>query len=141
MEEDQADIALSHSTAKLVQGALPDAERFLIGLLRFWNAYLIPIALGLGLAAYLLTRLIGSRLHDRVLTFKPPVCHIVGFGGSSVDHILRFWIEGPTGGPTNIRGNAFLALWDAFKENGISIPFPPREVTLLHGSQIRTETE
>ena len=68
---------------------------------------------------------------DRVLTWRPPVCHIVGFGDSSVDYILRFWIEDPTGGLTNIRGNVFLALWDAFKENNISIPFPQREVRML----------
>jgi small-conductance mechanosensitive channel len=65
---------------------------------------------------------------DRVLNFRPTVCHIVGFGDSSVDYILRFWIEDPTGGLTNIRGNVYLALWDAFKEHGISIPFPQREV-------------
>lgn len=68
---------------------------------------------------------------DRVLSFKAPVCHIVGFGDSSVDYILRFWISDPTGGLTNIRGNVYLALWDAFRDNGISIPFPQREVRLL----------
>ena len=68
---------------------------------------------------------------DRVLSFKPPVCHIVGFGDSSVDYILRFWIRDPTGGLTNIRGNVYLALWDTFKENEISIPFPQREVKIL----------
>ncbi|MBT0957509.1 mechanosensitive ion channel [Alphaproteobacteria bacterium KMM 3653] len=68
---------------------------------------------------------------DRVLSFKPPVCHIVGFGDSSVDYILRFWISDPTGGLTNIRGGVYLALWDAFQENGISIPFPQREVRML----------
>ncbi|HHI70653.1 MAG TPA: mechanosensitive ion channel [Rhodobacteraceae bacterium] len=68
---------------------------------------------------------------DRVLAMRPPVCHIVGFGDSSVDYILRFWITDPTGGLTNIRGNVFLALWDTFKENDISIPFPQREVKLL----------
>ena len=69
---------------------------------------------------------------DRVLSFpKTPVCHIVGFGDSSVDYILRFWIEDPTGGLTNIRGNVYLALWDAFHENGISLPFPQREVRML----------
>lgn len=70
---------------------------------------------------------------DRVLTFRPPVCHIVGFGDSSVDYILRFWIEDPTGGLTNIRGNVYLALWDAFDASGISIPFPQREVRMLEG--------
>ena len=68
---------------------------------------------------------------DRVLTHKPPVCHIVGFGDSSVDYILRFWINDPTGGLTNIRGNVYLALWDAFQEAGFSIPFPQREVRVL----------
>jgi small-conductance mechanosensitive channel len=73
---------------------------------------------------------------DRVLGFKPPVCHIVGFGDSSVDYILRFWIKDPTGGLTNIRGNVYLALWDAFKENDISIPFPQREVLMLENSKL-----
>ncbi|WP_299026066.1 mechanosensitive ion channel domain-containing protein [uncultured Sulfitobacter sp.] len=69
---------------------------------------------------------------NRVLSHpKPPVCHIVGFGDSSVDYILRFWIRDPTGGLTNIRGNVYLALWDAFQENDISIPFPQREVRML----------
>ena len=68
---------------------------------------------------------------DRVLGFKEPVCHIVGFGDSSVDYILRFWIKDPTGGLTNIRGNVYLALWDAFKAHGFSIPFPQREVRIL----------
>nr|WP_262386341.1 mechanosensitive ion channel domain-containing protein [Roseobacter litoralis] len=69
---------------------------------------------------------------DRVLSHpKLPVCHIVGFGDSSVDYILRFWIRDPTGGLTNIRGNVYLALWDIFKANDISIPFPQREVRML----------
>jgi small-conductance mechanosensitive channel len=68
---------------------------------------------------------------DRVLRSRPPVCHITGFGDSSVDYVLRFWISDPTGGLTNIRGNVFLALWDAFQSNGISIPFPQREVRML----------
>ncbi|RUS60178.1 mechanosensitive ion channel family protein [Pseudorhodobacter sp. E13] len=69
---------------------------------------------------------------NRVLKDRPSVCHIVGFGDSSVDYILRFWIKDPTDGLTNIKGNVYLALWDIFKENNISIPFPQREVKLLN---------
>ena len=76
----------------------------------------------------------------RVLQTKPAVCHITGFGDSSVDYILRFWISDPTGGLTNIRGNVFLALWDAFAEHGISIPFPQREVTILPKSTLQTRS-
>lgn len=67
----------------------------------------------------------------RVLDSQPPVCHIVGFGDSSIDYILRFWITDPTQGLTNVRGAVYLALWDAFKAGGITIPFPQREVRLL----------
>ena len=74
---------------------------------------------------------------ERVLDYpKRPVCHIVGFGDSSVDYILRFWIKDPTGGLTNIRGGVYLALWDAFKANNISIPFPQREVRMLEEAAI-----
>jgi small-conductance mechanosensitive channel len=76
---------------------------------------------------------------DRVLEHRPPVCHIVGFGDSSVDYILRFWIKDPTDGLTNIRGNVYLALWDTFADNGISIPFPQREVKMLEGSELSTK--
>ena len=69
----------------------------------------------------------------RVLTFRAPVCHIVGFGESSVDYILRFWIKDPVEGLTNVRGAVYLALWDAFKEHDISVPFPQREVKILEG--------
>ena len=72
---------------------------------------------------------------NRVLSSKPPVCHIVGFGDSSVDYILRFWITDPTQGLTNVKGQVYLALWDAFKANGISIPFPQREVRVLNDTQ------
>ncbi len=72
---------------------------------------------------------------ERVLPNRTPVCHIVGFGDSSVDYLLRFWIKDPTGGLTNIRGNVYLALWDSFRDNGISIPFPQREISILDGEK------
>ena len=76
-----------------------------------------------------------SETVDRVLSHpRRPVCHVIGFGDSSVDYILRFWISDPTGGLTNIKGQVYLALWDAFEVNGISFPFPQREVKLLEGS-------
>lgn len=68
---------------------------------------------------------------ERVLNTRQPVCHIVGFGDSSIDYVLRFWIKDPTKGLTNVRGDVNLALWDGFKAAGISFPFPQREVRIL----------
>lgn len=63
-----------------------------------------------------------------VADLKPPVCWMTEFGDSSINFVLRFWITDPQQGLTNIRGQVMLALWDAFKENEIGIPFPHREV-------------
>lgn len=68
----------------------------------------------------------------RVMAQRTPVCWITGFGDSSVDYVLRFWITDAEGGLTNVRGQVFLALWDAFKKRGISIPFPQREVRVMN---------
>ncbi|SDA89602.1 mechanosensitive ion channel domain-containing protein [Sinorhizobium sp. NFACC03] len=59
-----------------------------------------------------------------------PVCWMTGFGASSLDFKLRFWISDPSNGLTNIRGQVMMALWDAFKVAGISIPFPHREIIM-----------
>ncbi|MAU96958.1 MAG: mechanosensitive ion channel protein [Fulvimarina sp.] len=66
----------------------------------------------------------------RVVAEKPAVCWLTGFGDSSLDFVLRFWIRDPQAGLTNVRGEVLLALWDAFKANDIAIPFPHREILM-----------
>ena len=72
-----------------------------------------------------------ARTVGRVADLPAPVCHLTGFGDSSIDFILRFWIRDPTGGLTNVRGAVFLALWDTLKAHEIEIPFPKRDVTII----------
>ncbi len=79
-----------------------------------------------------------TRSVDRVEKIPPPVCHLTGFGESSLDFILRFWISDPQDGITNVRGDALIACWDAFKEAGIEIPYPHREVILKTPVEIRS---
>jgi small-conductance mechanosensitive channel len=66
----------------------------------------------------------------RVLADPAPVCRLVGFGDSSVDLELRFWIDDPQNGTMNIRSKILLEVWYRFKEHGIEIPFPQRDVHL-----------
>ena len=39
-------------------------------------------------------------------------------------------------GVTNMRGAVMLALWDAFRENGILIPYPHREVYIHNAAPV-----
>jgi small-conductance mechanosensitive channel len=75
----------------------------------------------------------------RVYSFKKPVCWMTKFGDSSLDFVLRFWIEDPREGLTNIRGTVLLALWDKFEGNGINIPYPHREIIMRTPVQIESD--
>ena len=64
----------------------------------------------------------------RVVAEPAPVCHLVEFGDSSLNFVLRYWIEDAENGITNTKGDVMLNLWDTFKENDIQIPFPHRVI-------------
>ena len=65
---------------------------------------------------------------DRVVDSPAPVCHLVEFGDSSINFVLRYWIKDAEKGVMNTKGDVMLALWDALKENDVQIPYPHREV-------------
>jgi len=67
---------------------------------------------------------------ERVLSDPAPVCNLARFGDSSLDFALWFWIGDPIKGVGNVRSGVLFALWDAFKRDGIEIPFPVRDMRL-----------
>ena len=81
-----------------------------------------------------------ARSVKRVHSYRAPVCWLVAFGSSSLDFRLRIWIADPQNGLTNIRGQVLLALWDAFKEAGIGIPYPHREI-LFSDKPLKVEVD
>lgn len=66
--------------------------------------------------------------HHRVLKIPTPVCLIKGFGDSSIDFEIRAWINDPAEGISNIKSEIYFRAWDLFKEHGIEIPFPQRDI-------------
>ncbi|WP_411290161.1 mechanosensitive ion channel family protein [Sphingorhabdus sp.] len=64
----------------------------------------------------------------RVLAKPDAVCWIKSFGDSGVEFDLRIWIDDPEAGVGNIVSEVFLLIWDAFKANGISMPYPQRDI-------------
>ena len=66
----------------------------------------------------------------RVLKVPKPVCLVKGFGDSSVDLELRFWINDPEGGVANISSVVYLEVWKRFQKHKIEIPFPQRDLNI-----------
>lgn len=60
---------------------------------------------------------------------RPPAIQLVGFGSSSVDFDVSVWIHSPWD-KMRVRSNLSLAVWDALKEDGITIAFPQIDVHL-----------
>ena len=71
-----------------------------------------------------------AKAAERVAKSRQPVCHLVEFGDSSLNFVLRFWIDDPDQGVTNVKGQVLLKLWELFQEQGIEIPYPHRRVLL-----------
>ena len=67
----------------------------------------------------------------RILQMPMPVARLVGFGDSSVDLELRFWMDDPEEGIVNVRSEVLLEVWERFHENGIEIPFPQRDIHIV----------
>jgi len=60
-----------------------------------------------------------------------PDAEISGFGDSSIDILVEFWMEGIDDGENRVGADLLYMIWKVLKENGIEIPFPQREVRIL----------
>jgi len=67
----------------------------------------------------------------RVLMTPEPVARLLKFGDNGIELELRIWIEDPENGIANVISDINLAIWRSFKENGITIPFPQRDVHII----------
>lgn len=79
-------------------------------------------------------RLIEEIAHDhpRVLIEPAPAVHLRTFGESGIDLMLTVWIPDPEEGSAVLQSEINIKIWQAFKANNISIPFPQREVRVLN---------
>lgn len=69
----------------------------------------------------------------RVLGDPAPRCLVKAFGESAIDLEVRFWIQDADSGVSNIKSAVMLALWRQFREHGIQIPYPQRDLHIKSG--------
>jgi small-conductance mechanosensitive channel len=67
---------------------------------------------------------------SRVLKVPKPNVWLREFGDNSVDHDILVWISDPEAGVGNVRSEILNRLWRLFRENGIEIPFPQRDIRM-----------
>lgn len=69
-----------------------------------------------------------ARSVERVVDEPTPICNLMGFGNSSVDFDLRFWISDPEQGLSNVRSDVLMGIWQRLKAANIEIPFPQQDL-------------
>ncbi|MCX9156088.1 mechanosensitive ion channel [Niveibacterium sp. 24ML] len=68
---------------------------------------------------------------ERVLRDPAPTAHLVAFADSGINLQLGLWIFDPLQGSMGIKSDINREIWRRFKDAGIEIPFPQREVRVV----------
>ncbi len=64
---------------------------------------------------------------------KKPNCQLTEFAEAGMKFELTFWIADPSW-IGDVKSDVMLALWDAFKRDGIRVPYPVRELRVRNGA-------
>ena len=71
-----------------------------------------------------------ARDHPDVLVDPAPEILFAGFGESSLDFELRVWTTTRVQTPRPLASELYFSIFRAFREHGIEIPFPQRDLHL-----------
>jgi len=71
---------------------------------------------------------------SRVLEKPQPQTRMLAFGDSGINLELRLWLDDPEDGVGSVKSDINLAIWKAFKQHHITIPYPQRDVHLLNNN-------
>jgi small-conductance mechanosensitive channel len=69
----------------------------------------------------------------RTMKSKPPNCLLTEFTEAGMKFSLTCWIGDP-GDMDSVKSEVMLSLWDAFKREGIRVPYPVREIRVRGGA-------
>lgn len=72
-----------------------------------------------------------ARAQPRVLQDPPPRALVTLFADSGINIDLGFWINDPDQGSGALRSDINMEIWRRFRQEGIEIPYPQREVRVL----------
>ena len=70
---------------------------------------------------------------QRALKSKPPNCLLTEFAEAGMKFSLTFWVADPAD-MDSMKSEVMLSLWDAFKREGIRVPYPVREIRVRGGA-------
>jgi small-conductance mechanosensitive channel len=71
------------------------------------------------------------KVSNRVLTEPGAQVRMMSFGDNGINLELRLWVEDPEEGVGSVKSDINMAIWKGFKEKGITIPYPQRDIHMI----------
>jgi small-conductance mechanosensitive channel len=92
----------------------------------------LPVGVGYGSDPNAVRALLSeiAMQHPDVLPEPAPEIVFLDFGDSSLDFELRVWTIRQVQTPQRLKSDLYFAIFDTFREKGIEIPFPQRDLHL-----------
>jgi small-conductance mechanosensitive channel len=73
-----------------------------------------------------------AQAHPRTLKDPAPAAVLTGFGADGIDLEVGLWISDPEQGRGNVQSDVAQAILERFRTAGVEIPYPQREVRVIH---------
>jgi small-conductance mechanosensitive channel len=88
----------------------------------------ITVAYGTDLERAQELMLSAARVHPKCLAEPAPSAFVTGFADHGITMTLYFWVADVTDGRLEPTSDIMIALWKAFQAEGITLPYPRRDV-------------
>ncbi len=127
--------AVSLTTRDKVEYLIPN-ENLMVNQVENWSyssrdvRVKIPVGLAYGTDIELAEKLMieVAQSTARVLAEPAPAVWLTAFGESAIQFEIHVWIDDPEEGVGNVRSQVLKQLWHRFKDSGVLIPFPQRDI-------------
>ncbi|KAF1035787.1 MAG: Mechanosensitive channel MscK [Herbaspirillum frisingense] len=77
---------------------------------------------------------------QRVSQQTAPQALLIKIGADGLDLELGFWITDPENGRLNVLSDVNRAIWKAFKEHGVEVAHPKRDIRIMDERSFRQST-
>jgi small-conductance mechanosensitive channel len=90
----------------------------------------VPVGIAYGSDVELAEKLMlqAAQETDRVHRDPAPSVWLHAFGDSAIQFEIQLWIDDPEAGVGNIRSDVLKRIWVLFKDHGVQLPYPQRDI-------------
>ncbi|MBL0317897.1 MAG: mechanosensitive ion channel [Alphaproteobacteria bacterium] len=91
---------------------------------------IIPVSASYEADVHLVLRLLAQSFENmpRILKAPEPSIVVLNLGDNAIMYEIRVWISDPIEGISNLKSDIYIRILELFKEHGVAIPYPQRDV-------------